>query len=513
MGQICDSPGEALAAAWAYCEEHSPYGCGYPVYQYHGGDESGFSGGIVSIHCETKPTGCSNGYSWPAYTCESLEQPPIGRYVMPDTGFGCYNSCVVLYEQQCDAQGRCVSIAIGDQPMTAEAKMTYTGEQCEGGEPPPPPLPDGPDCDAQGNCVSSDPPQVCGADEDCLPVPPEIHACSVGDGSALCRGNPPPDPPMPPVAGPPAPFPDATGHGKEDGQEFQWIYYGKDGGPSTECGPGTHLVGGTTCVSDSPPDNGGGAECGQGTHAQNGRCVQDAQDGSGGAGPDCGAGTHRSASGQCLPDLCPAGQVADPTGHCVGDTGAGPPGDSCTGEDCGTGESGNSGSCVVGYHDNGFGRCVPDGSDDRGQCGSGRHMENGECVPDGTASGGVTCGAEPTCSGDPIQCNVLHQTWASRCATEQLRTDLVGDGSALPDLGPDGDPSSVVRSETVGVADLDSGGFGMDRQCPAPIELSVMDVSWTIDTGPVCTVFDIAGILIMIGAYIQAARILSGSVA
>ena len=48
------------------------------------------------------------------------------------------------------------------------------------------------------------------------------------------------------------------------------------------------------------------------------------------------------------------------------------------------------------------------------------------------AGGGQTCGAAPSCTGDPVNCQVLFQAWKTRCAVEGVPVSSGSCGSAAP---------------------------------------------------------------------------------
>ncbi len=81
----------------------------------------------------------------------------------------------------------------------------------------------------------------------------------------------------------------------------------------------------------------------------------------------------------------------------------------------------------TGTGSNGGGGTPPGGggTDPPGNC----DPTKGPC-PD--AGGGQTCGAAPSCSGDPVNCQVLYQAWKTRCAVEGTPLTAGACGSAAP---------------------------------------------------------------------------------
>lgn len=135
---------------------------------------------------------------------------------------------------------------------------------------------------------------------------------------------------------------------------------------------------------------------------------------------------------------------------------------------------------------------------------------------DNQSSGGGTCGAAPSCSGDGIQCNQLFQLWAIRCAVvadgdggeddddEYESPATSGDETASP-----GD-TEILGDTNIGLLDLDDSGW-LSRSCPnIP----------TFNLGPLgthtpaidgwCELLQGIGSLIMLLAALIALRILVG---
>lgn len=99
--------------------------------------------------------------------------------------------------------------------------------------------------------------------------------------------------------------------------------------------------------------------------------------------------------------------------------------------------------------------------------GSGRD-ENGN----GSSSGGGSCDAPPACTGESIQCNILFQTWSTRCAVTNLGDSGNGENGDNPWDGKTQEPgdtnvSQLISDEVIDGADfLDSSGMGLSRSCP-----------------------------------------------
>lgn len=246
----------------------------------------------------------------------------------------------------------------------------------------------------------------------------------------------------------------------------------------------------------------------------------------------CPAGMSLNPQGQCEPqdDTCPAGQVRAPDGSCQND----------------------NDNCPAGQVRGADGTCKPDGNGDG---------EPDDEVPD-SFSGGDSCEAPPTCSGDVIMCGIarinwridcntrkdtkvnggacnaipvcvgrncdaleyaqLLQQWRTSCALERLAEDGIGGGDGGDDdedgaqacgpgktdaeceagqnIGDAGDPGSVMEENEWLASGFDTAGFGWSQSCPAIPSVTVFGT--TIDfqskLGPLCEWVQLGGIFLMI---------------
>jgi len=123
-----------------------------------------------------------------------------------------------------------------------------------------------------------------------------------------------------------------------------------------------------------------------------------------------------------------------------------------------------------------------DGSDNPGE-GEGEGDE-------GTASGGGTCDAPPVCSGNPIDCAILDQTWRNRCESggdengngQPDWTELgEGEGSEGPAAGAGEEKANEWDFSTM-FDQLDDAGFLSDS-CPEfpPIDVSALGIAFDAD--------------------------------
>ena len=121
---------------------------------------------------------------------------------------------------------------------------------------------------------------------------------------------------------------------------------------------------------------------------------------------------------------------------------------------------------------------------------------------DNSAGGGGTCGAAPTCSGDGILCGILYQQWRTRCDAQEFNSP--------PSVHANGDDTSQVR-QSGGTTDLlialGSPGSG-GGSCPEPPTFAAFGATYELPfTDVLCPLFAIIGPLIVVGAYVAAARI------
>lgn len=184
---------------------------------------------------------------------------------------------------------------------------------------------------------------------------------------------------------------------------------------------------------------------------------------------------------------------------------------------------------------------------------------------DPSSSGGATCDQSPNCTGDSLQCNILFQTWAARCAAEAENAGLnealegisdgldgVADGldgiaDGLSDLSDGissvdqklggirgfledvfGSGEQDVSGPIPGLGDLNTGnkvfdsdsldqsGFGMPRSCPAiltdSVSFSFFGNSYEIRFDMLCGLLELVGqILVVLSAFVGV-RILLRSV-
>jgi len=291
--------------------------------------------------------------------------------------------------------------------------------------------------------------------------------------------------------------------------------------------------------SDTDPDT----SCPNGEIRNNfGKCVPYAD------AAKCPAGEIRNNLGTCSPDpksnTCPQGQVKNNvTGACITD----PRGSGCEGNAlpdkngmCPNGKA----SCPVGMVRNDSGSCVssnpnkpPEGTgckdgstaDSNGKCSDGsgvcpvgqvRNIQ-GKCVVDNTntpasATASGDCLSAPECSGDIVQCGLMHQQWQSGCDLKKAMTEVPeGGDTKYSEVGTDTNDARV----TAAVGSL----TGYSNQiksflvpptagsCPADFSVSVMNHSIVIPLSKACPLFQFMRFLLHLIVNLVCLRILYSS--
>src|SRR5690606_19959642 len=122
--------------------------------------------------------------------------------------------------------------------------------------------------------------------------------------------------------------------------------------------------------------------------------------------PGCPLGMTLNALNECTQeqDTCPAGNIRAPSGQCL-------PGE---------------GQCAVGEARKPDGTCGRDSDDD------GVPDEFDPETDDTYFSGGDTCNAPPSCSGDPIMCGQARIQWRIECNTREDKQISGGACGAMP---------------------------------------------------------------------------------
>ena len=123
----------------------------------------------------------------------------------------------------------------------------------------------------------------------------------------------------------------------------------------------------------------------------------------------------------------------------------------------------------------------PAGGTGSGPGGGGSGGTGVDPTADDSASGGATCDTAPVCDGDPIQCAVLQQQWQARCVEEPTAGELV------EEIGFSDEELGVGGGTEVEIGELDAEGPLGGSSCPAPLSITVMGQTISIDAwAPAC---------------------------
>lgn len=229
-----------------------------------------------------------------------------------------------------------------------------------------------------------------------------------------------------------------------------------------------------------------------------------------------------NADGKVLPGVVAPGDGGCPDGYasgqlnganvCVkndsggtGDNGSGDGSGSGSGDGSGSGSGTGDGS---GSGDNGAGDCDPATMtcDETGGTGSGQGGN-------GTGSASDNCDAAPSCSdSDAIECQTMTQVWKSNCAlmrsASQADKDKVDDSRETSD-DIYADAKDDLQSSLTGIFGDFSSGMNKSNsaQCISDTSFTVFGRSITIPFNRICPFFQVLHALVLIFAYMFAARI------
>ena len=137
-----------------------------------------------------------------------------------------------------------------------------------------------------------------------------------------------------------------------------------------------------------------------------------------------------------------------------------------------------------------------------------------------SASSSESCEIAPVCSGDQIQCQILFQTFLTRCASDfgedveaevdvSATVDQIGLGVTAGD-----DLSELFPDIQVDVADIefdDSGFFSGNGTCPPGIDFEFRGTIYTIPMNAWCQLSEILSFLLIALSTFVAARIIFAS--
>lgn len=120
----------------------------------------------------------------------------------------------------------------------------------------------------------------------------------------------------------------------------------------------------------------------------------------------------------------------------------------------------------------------------------------------GTVSGGGTCNSRPSCSGDPVACSIVLQTWATRCESKEIGQGItrleaainemknsLADGLSAEGFDPnaaaitDGETASETFDFSADIQNIYNQG-GAAGSCPADTVIATsfgsVPISWSM---------------------------------
>jgi len=92
-----------------------------------------------------------------------------------------------------------------------------------------------------------------------------------------------------------------------------------------------------------------------------------------------------------------------------------------------------------------------------------------------SASGGASCEDPPVCDGDPVGCALLSQQWRTRCTDITAEDALAAMGATPEEIAGD------LGVAQVDVSTIDADGGFTASACPAPVSISIMGQSLSLD--------------------------------
>lgn len=171
-------------------------------------------------------------------------------------------------------------------------------------------------------------------------------------------------------------------------------------------------------------------------------------------------------------------------------------------------------------------------------------LSNPDCGYTGSAGPSGSCDELPTCEGDPVQCAILRQSWATACvdngevsipddcdAPATCDGDIVNCSSLLlarsqfcaifgdtdwltsqnPTTDADFDRDLKDEAESIDLSsEIDMGGFAGAGACPADYVVAVMGSSVNVSFTPLCDLASILRPLVIISSLLIGYMIIGG---
>lgn len=173
--------------------------------------------------------------------------------------------------------------------------------------------------------------------------------------------------------------------------------------------------------------------------------------------------------------------------------------DTSSGSGSGGSAPGSSSSTGVGGGSNtsGNGNTGQTGTDGNGKCPNGSVPTASGCS--GTFSDS-NCDSPPACYGDAVLCGVGKETWATRCGVQKTY-EFMSDRNGVP-VASGSIAASAVIHDVDDTSTFDESGLGWSRACPSNPTFEVLGKVFTFDLSGMCGLFNTAGIIVLVGAYL-----------
>lgn len=538
-------------ASRVYCARYNSNG-GQGYMGYYGSDQHGNAAVCGSVY----NNGSSTFFTGPAHECVAGSATHSGVVSGGHFTGGqyCKNGCIM------EPSGTGVSVILNPDDGSDQSGLgewSQSGQPCTSEEA----LEEDEEaviCDVtQDICYDPNTGVFCATTSDgltCVPAPTEglsPGGCVAGDTSAACRGSgagsappPPPNPPIDPGANPgptstPVSSPPSVFY-TDNSSSVVNITVHEQAPPGTPpdgtdedgactladgCGPNGEFPQGSCTDPDGcvPPSEGGGqtSEGHEGPTVPPGTCMNPPCNTSEGPVPEGGCTLEGGCGGAQQGECTQAGGCPDGEGSTTSPGG-------CTNPlGCNDGTT-PQGTCLRadGCPDqDGNGTTPPGGCTNAAGCGTDGVCDPAteECGDDGSASGGVGCEAPPACSGNPILCMAVFQSWKTRCAAEQISEAFEPGPETTAQQIVNGLGDEVTTAESEGVwADADAAaaevheiseeGFGWSRSCPNIEPVEIFGAS--IDIGALSKLCDIGLVvraLVLLLGMVVSLRIFGGS--
>ena len=173
-----------------------------------------------------------------------------------------------------------------------------------------------------------------------------------------------------------------------------------------------------------------------------------------------------------------------------------------------------------------FGRALGRMADALGKCADGsgvcpvgqvRNIQ-GKCVVDNTntpasATASGDCLSAPECSGDIIQCGLMHQQWQSGCDLQKSLTDIPEGGDIqYSEVGTDSSDTRVTAATGLFSSHVDDVksllGVTSASSCPADMSIQLLNRAIVIPISKACPLFLLMRFLLNLIVNLACLRIL-----